>query len=225
MVVTLHRKALLEIMENKEALDTLNEIKDLMAKSSKFGSVSGGSVLIIGLLASIVAAGAWLLLLPHIGAAWLPERYSGMLINSPQRTLIASAVAVGLLAVSMAVVSFGTYRKIVRRQGRFVFDQTVRRPLAHFCVPMAAGGALCLALLLQGHYGLTSSMMLVFYGLSLLNSSHYTLKPIAWLGYAELALGIADCYIVTHAILFWWLGFGLMHILLGVYILIKGNRC
>lgn len=224
MAVTLHRKALLEIMENKEALDTLNEIKDLMAKSSKFGSVSGGSILIIGLLASIVAAGAWLLLLPHIGVSWLPERYSGMLINSPQRTLIASGVALGLLAVSMAVVSFGTYKKIMRKQGRFVFDQTVWRPLAHFCVPMAAGGALCLALLLQGHYGLTSSMMLVFYGLSLLNSSHYTMKPIAWLGYAELALGIADCYVATHAILFWWLGFGLLHILLGGLLMARENK-
>lgn len=211
-------------MENQEALDTLNEIKDLMKKSSKFGSVSGGSILIIGLLASIVAAGAWLLLLPHPGASWLPECCSGMLINSPHRTLIASLAALGLLAVSMAVVSLGSYRKIVRQQGRFAFDQTMWRPLWHFCVPMVAGGALCLALLLQGHYGLTSSMMLMFYGLSLLNCSHYTMKPIAWLGYAELALGIADCYLVTHAILFWWLGFGALHIVLGICLLVKNNK-
>ena len=146
-----------------------------------------------------------------------------MLINSPYRTLIASSVALALLVVSFAVVCFGSYR-LMRRQGGFEFGRTIRRPLFHFAVPMVVGGLLCLAMLMQGHYGLTSTFMLVFYGLALLNASHYTSRSIALLGYCELVLGVVDCFVVSHAILFWFLGFGLLHIVFGIYFILKSKN-
>ena len=229
MFVTLQRKELLKPMENKEALNTLHEIKELMEKSSRFQSISGWSILIVGLLASVVSAGAWLLLLPHeftypaTIVAPLSRGDMGMLINSPYRTLIASSVALALLVVSFAVVCFGSYR-LMKRQGDFQFGRTIRRPLFHFAVPMVVGGLLCLAMLMQGHYGLTSTFMLVFYGLALLNASHYTSRSIALLGYCELVLGVVDCFVVSHAILFWFLGFGLLHIVFGIYFILKSKN-
>ncbi len=210
-------------MEKNDALNTLHEIRDLMEKSSRFRSISGWSLVTVGLLASVVSAGAWLLLLPHPQLSWLPEGWGGMLINSPHRTMIACGCALALLVVSFAVVSYGSYLTI-RRQREFVFDQTIRRPLFHFCVPMLVGGMLCLAMLMQGHYGLTSTLMLVFYGLALLNASHYTHPTIALLGYCELVLGVADCFVSTHAILFWFLGFGLLHIVFGTYFIVIAKR-
>lgn len=223
MFVTLQRKALLKSMENKEALNTLLEIKELMERSSRFRSISGWSIAIVGLLASVVSAGAWLLLLPHEPSAWLPKGVGGMLINSPYRTLIALGVALLLLVVSFAVVCLGSYR-IMRKQGDNSFATAVRRPLFHFAVPMVVGGLLCLAMLMQGHYGLTSTFMLVFYGLALLNASHYTSRAIALLGYCELVLGVVDCFVVSHAILFWFLGFGLMHIVFGIYFIVNRGK-
>jgi hypothetical protein len=228
MFVTLQRKELLKPMENKEALNTLHEIKELMEKSSRFQAISGWSILIVGLLASMVSAGAWLLLLPHeftypaTIVAPLSRGDMGMLINSPYRTVIASGVALALLVVSFAVVCFGSYR-LMKRQGDFQFGRTIRRPLFHFAVPMVVGGLLCLAMLMQGHYGLTSTFMLVFYGLALLNASHYTSRSIALLGYCELVLGVVDCFMVSHAILFWFLGFGLLHIVFGIYFIVNGR--
>ena len=191
-----------------------------MERSSRFQAISGWSIIIVGVLASVVSVGAWLLLLPHpqgsFLAGWLPEGVGGKLINSPYRTGIACGCALALLAVSFAVVSFGSYRTI-RKQREFAFDQTIRRPLFHFCVPMVVGGLLCFAMLQQGHYGLTSTFMLVFYGMALVNASHYTSPAIAMLGYCELILGVVDCFVVNHAILFWFLGFGLLHLLFGAY--------
>ena len=43
-------------MENKEALNTLNDIKDMMERSSKFKAISGLSIVIVGILASLVSA-------------------------------------------------------------------------------------------------------------------------------------------------------------------------
>ena len=40
-------------MENKEALDTLHDIKELMEKSTKFMSISGISAILVGIYACI----------------------------------------------------------------------------------------------------------------------------------------------------------------------------
>lgn len=211
-------------MENKEALNTLNEIKEMMEKSSRFQSISGWSIVVVGMLASVVSAAAWLLLLPHADMAWLPAGCSGLLINSPWRSSIAILVALLLLVVSFATVAALSLGKMKRQKGAVRFDPSLRRCLIHFCVPMLAGGLLCLAMLQQGHYGLTSTFMLVFYGLALINCSHYTHSSIAALGYVQLVLGVVDCFVVSHAILFWWLGFGLMHVVYGFYFIAKYER-
>lgn len=219
--VTLHRKALLKYMEQKEAINTLNEIKDMMEKSSRFQSISGWSIIIVGLLASVVSAGAWLILLPHTEISWLPANCNGISVNSPFRTRIAIFSALLLLVLSFFTVSAFSLRKMKKQRGAVHFDTTLRRCLLNFSVPMLVGGLLCAAMLMQGHYGLTSTLMLVFYGLALINCSHYTASSIAMLGYAQLVLGIIDCFAMNHAILFWWLGFGLMHIVYGIYFTLK----
>ena len=98
-------------------------------------------------------------------------------------------------------------------------DALATEPVRSLLLKMA--GPSVVAMLMQGHYGLTSTFMLVFYGLALLNASHYTSPAIALLGYCELVLGVLDCFVASHAILFWFLGFGLLHLLFGAYFAIK----
>ena len=185
-------------MDNKDALNTLQEIKDLMARSSRFQTISGWSIVLIGIYASIVSLGAWLMFGNHLPYTWLPESIHGF-----------------------TTVSVGSYIHTKRVNKTFAFDQTVRRCLLNFFVPAVAGALFCVAMLVQGHYGLTSSIMLLFYGLALINCSHYTSSSIALLGYGQLLLGIADCFVIHHAILFWFLGFGLLHIIYGFYLVAK----
>ena len=86
---------------------------------------------------------------------------------------------------------------------------------------IAIGVALCWA---QQHYGLISSITLVFYGLALINSSHFSYPALRYLGYVELALGIIDCFLVNYALLTWFLGFGVAHILFGIVFMLKFER-
>ena len=202
-------------MDNKDALNTLKEIKDLMARSSRFQTISGWSIVIIGIYASIVSLGAWLLLGNHEPYTWLPAFAQDFAINTPSRTILALVIAAVLVVVSFLTVCLGSYLKTKRVNQAFAFDQTVRRSLINFFVPAIAGALFCVAMLVQGHYGLTSSIMLLFYGLALINCSHYTSSSIALLGYGQLLLGIVDCFVINHAILFWFLGFGLLHIIYG----------
>ena len=214
-------------MEEKEVRQTLNDIREMMSKSSRFQAISGWSIIIIGLYAAVASAMAAAV----IGVGdWLPgfenlHRYANL--NTPSRIRIAALIAIGLLALSLLTLFVFAIVKSKRRNLRFAFEKRTVQMSLDFFIPLAAGGLLSIALVMQGHYGLTSSIMLLFYGLALVNSSHYTYPILRYLGYAELILGIIDCFTMSHALLFWFLGFSVMHVVFGIaYVLMfeRGRR-
>ena len=198
-------------MENKEALNTLNDIKEMMERSSKFKAISGLSIIIVGILASLVSAYIYFFL----------GDYS---INTPTKWRTTAIIAIALLVVAFATVFLMAYLKAKHHNLRFTMDATMRRFLLNFFIPMAAGGLLCIALLMQQHYGLVSSITLIFYGLALINSSHFSYPALRYLGYAELVLGLIDCFMVNYALLTWFLGFGVLHIVFGIIFMIQYER-
>ena len=198
-------------MENKEALNTLNDIKEMMERSSKFKAISGLSILIVGILASLVSAYIYFFLGDYH-------------INTPAKWRTTVIIAIALLVVAFTTVFVMSYLKAKRLNLRFTFDTTMRRLLLNFFIPMVAGGLLCIALLTQQHYGLVSSITLIFYGLALINSSHFSFPALRYLGYAELVLGLIDCFLVDYALLTWFLGFGVLHIVFGIIFILKYER-
>ncbi|MBR6227188.1 MAG: hypothetical protein IKQ79_02695 [Bacteroidales bacterium] len=198
-------------MENKEALNTLNDIKDMMERSSKFKAISGLSIVIVGILASLVSAYIYFFLGDYH-------------INTPSKWRTTIIVALVLLVVAFLTVFLMAYLKAKRHQLRFTMDATMRRLLVNFFVPMLAGGLLCMSLLLQQHYGLISSITLIFYGLALISASHFSYPALRYLGYAELALGLIDCFLVDYALLTWFIGFGVLHIVFGIVFMLKYER-
>ena len=198
-------------MENKEALNTLNDIKEMMERSFKFKAISGLSIIVVGVLASLVSADIYFFL----------GDYS---INTPTKWRTTAIIAIALLVVAFATVFLMAYLKAKRHNLRFTMDATMRRFLLNFFFPMAAGGLLCIALLSQQHYGLVSSITLIFYGLALINSSQFSYPALRYLGYAELALGLVDCFMVNYALLTWFLGFGVLHIVFGIIFMIHYER-
>ena len=198
-------------MEKREALNTLNDIKEMMERSSKFKAISGLSIVIVGVLASIAAAYIHFVL----------GNYS---INTTSKLHTTVIVVLSLLAVAFTTAFVMAYLKAKRQQMRFTFDATMRNLLLSFLVPLAAGGLFCFALLIQGHYGLTSSVMLLFYGMALIGSSHFSYPALRYLGYAELVFGVIDCFMVNYALLTWFLGFGVFHIIFGIVFMLKYER-
>ena len=198
-------------MENKEVINTLNDIKEMMERSSKVKVISGLSIIIVGVLASLVSAYIYFFL----------GDYS---INTPTKWRTTIIVALCLLVIAFLTVFFMAYLKAKRHQLRFAMDTTMRRLLLHFFIPMAAGGLLCLALVHQQYYGLISSITLIFYGLAVINCSHFSYPALRYLGYAELVLGLIDCFLVNYALLTWFIGFGVLHIVFGIVFMLKYER-
>lgn len=97
-----------------------------------------------------------------------------------------------------------------------IWGSTARRLMIQVLVPMVAGGIYLLALMNSGAYGYIAPGCLIFYGIAVLNASKFTLPETAWLGYAEMLLGIISLFFIGNGLYFWAVGFGLFHIIYGV---------
>ena len=212
-------------MKEKEVEKTLSDIREMMSKSSRFQSVSGYSIVAVGLLAAVAS----LITAVFIGVEnWFPcseKLQQFAVMDTAVRTQCIAITGMVLFALSLLTVFFFAYIKYKRHQLRFAFDKRMGQMLLDFFIPLAVGGVLSIVLVMQQHYGLTSSIMLIFYGLALVNCSHYTYPVFRYLGYVELLLGIIDCFTMSHALLTWFLGFSVAHIVFGiVYILLFDRK-
>ena len=112
-----------------------------------------------------------------------------------------------------------------RKKGLQVWDNTSRRMLVNLFIPLGAGGLFCGILLLHAPQ-LIAAATLIFYGLSLLNASKYTLPDMRTLGLMEIVLGLLCGFFAgsVNSLLFWSLGFGVLHIVYGAVLYNKYER-
>jgi len=201
-------------MSQEDYLKDLSEIKNLMSKSSKFISLNGLSGILAGMYALIGAVYAYWLV-SQSGTDYLI--FDGVVF----RLVIVDLLIVGALSVGTAI--FLTTKKASRNNEK-IWDSLTKRLLTSFIVPLVAGGIYILILLNQQHYGQTAALMLLFYGLALLNASKYTLGDIKYLGYTQTILGLLCAILPDFGFWFWTLGFGVMHVIYGASMYYKYDR-
>ncbi|MBC6366265.1 hypothetical protein [Algoriphagus sp. AK58] len=197
----------------------LTEIKSMMERSTRFLSLSG----LAGILAGIYAfAGA--------GIAWywiyFPSTEYGMGTEmiSPadlQFNLLALAVVVLVLAIGTAYLL--SQQKSQKNSHQFWTPASKRFLLALF-IPVVAGGLFSLALIHESTYQLIAPATLIFYGLGLINASHFTLGEIKNLGIGQLILGILSAFFPEFGLICWALGFGVLHVIYGSMMYYKYDR-
>lgn len=201
-------------MSEKEYLDDISEIKNLMNRSSRFISLSGLSGIMAGIYAIIGAAIAFVYVFPS------HENYINLHSMSFRLTVI--------ILVSVALLSVGTALylsvKKAKKNGEQLWDATSKRLLINFLIPLVTGGIYIIIKLQGQHYGLTAALMLIFYGLALVNASKYTLGNIRYLGYAEIIIGLISAALPGYGFWFWVLGFGVFHIIYGSMMYLQGHK-
>lgn len=191
-------------MGEQDYLKDISEIKNLMNRSSRFISLSGLSGIFAGVYAIAGAVLAYLFLLPNAAYAVSHGYHFEMWIG------LLGAVA--FLSILTAMVL--TTRKAKLHKTK-VWDATTKRLLLNFLIPLVTGGIYILLTLNSEHYGLTASLMLIFYGLSLVNASKYTIGNVKYLGYIEILAGLICAAVPEYGFWLWVFGFGVMHILYG----------
>lgn len=207
-------------MNNQEdQLSTLNEIRNIMDRSSRFISLSGLSGVSAGISALIGAAVVkWYLGTHNIDYA---RSLGSDLTKESILFLISVAVLVFILALCSA--TYFTARNAKKNSNR-VWDSKTERMLINLFIPLAAGGVFCAILMYHNLLFLVPPVMLIFYGCALLNASKYTLSDIRYLGLCEIILGLIAGFFAEYGLLAWTLGFGVLHIVYGTLVYFKYER-
>ena len=194
-------------MSKKDYLQDLSQIRSLMDRSTRFLSLSGLS----GILAGIYA----------IIGAFLAKQF---LFNAKVDTIVyvhswEFKLAIGILllvALISIITAYILSAKRAKKNGEHLWNAASKRMVINFLIPFITGGIYILIKLNSQHYGLTASLMLIFYGLGLVSASKYTVGTIKYLGITEIILGLICAALPGYGFLFWVTGFGVLHIIYGI---------
>ncbi len=201
-------------MSEKNYLKDISEIKNMMNRSSRFISLSGLSGILAGIYAIIGAVITQLYLMPKHREYLIFDSYHFKIV-------IALLFSIASLSVLSAILL--TLKK-AKTNNEQIWDTTTKRLLVNFLIPLLTGGIYIAIKLNSQHYGLTASLMLIFYGLALVNASKYTLGNIKYLGYVEIILGLFCAALPGYGLWFWMFGFGVMHVLYGILMYTQENK-
>ena len=199
-------------------IEDLEEIKEIMDRSTRFISLSGLSGVSTGIIALAGVFVAYLTIFK--GQDYLV--YNAIELKSESLNLLL-LIAIGTLALSIVLAIFFTRRK-TNRQNQSVWDNQTKRLLINLFIPLFTGGVLCLMLLLKGYVGLLPPLTLIFYGLALVNGSKYSLPEIRTLGLFEIIIGLIAIQFIEYGLLFWAFGFGLIQIVYGLIVQMKYEK-
>lgn len=202
-------------MNQNKYLEDLKEIKQMMDRSSRFISLSGLSGVVAGIFALIGAYFAWQILYSNANL----QAFERILLTNEQLTRLL-AIGLGTLVVSLGSGILLTILKTKKTKQSF-WDSQSKRLIINLSIPLVTGGIFCFLLVLKGYIGLAAPATLIFYGLALVNVSKYTLSEVRSLGILEIILGLLATYFIGYGLLFWSIGFGLLHIVYGIIMELK----
>ena len=195
--------------QNQQTLDTLQDIKRMMERSSRFISLSGLSGIAAGICALV---GAWFANIefePYYKNFDYRGSYSGDDFERLKQRLLIIALAV--LAAALVSAFYFTWRK-AKHNKLPIWDLTSKRLTINMLIPLITGGLFILAMYQVNEWQFIAPACLIFYGLALVNASKYTLTDVRYLGLLQILLGLINTQFVGYGLYFWAAGFGLLHI-------------
>ncbi|MBU3660792.1 MAG: hypothetical protein FGM14_13020 [Flavobacteriales bacterium] len=210
--------------ENKQHLEALVEIRAMMEKSTKFISLSGLSGVAAGVFGLIGAIAAYIYLEIDFSSDNYYD-YAYRNDGTPDTNFFTFFFINGLSVLTLAL-TFGIYftSRKAKKNNQKIWNSSSKRLLGNLLLPLITGGVFCLILFYHGLIGLIAPATLIFYGLALINAGKYTLHDIQYLGVFEIILGLFASIYIGYGLLFWALGFGVLHIIYGTLMYFKYEK-
>lgn len=207
-------------MKKEQSHNDIQAIRNIMEESSRFLSLSGLSGIFPGIFAIIGAAFAYFVILQS-GNQYYDEYLSSLSSTATFKIWIQlSLTGFIVLVASLGAGWYFSWNK-AKKMGKRLWTSSFKRLLFHLLLPLLVGGIFCLLLTYHNNISLVASAMLIFYGLALINGGKYTFHEIHYLGLCEITLGILAGIFIHYGIIFWTLGFGVLHIVYGTIMYIR----
>jgi hypothetical protein len=199
----------------EDYMQDLREIRSIMERSTKFLSLSGVS----GVLAGVYAlAGVY-------SVHGIFDQQESLLYKAASKAQVLSLLLTGTLVLLLAITTavFFSVGK-GRERGERVWNAAAKSMLKSMAVPLVTGGLISLIFLAKGLLAFLAPVTLIFYGLALYNAGNYTFSDVKYFGIAQLVLGLLAIYFTQYGLMFWAVGFGILHIIYGIYVNYKYER-
>ena len=191
--------------------EDLVHIRSMMERSSRFISLSGLSGVFAGL--SALLGGVYVYQLFKVNGIEYFEDNHQLYSTSLITELILTAFVILFFALAFGI--FFTVRKS-KKLNLPIWTSATKNMLFNLAIPLIAGAVFCFALVYHQMFILVAPSTLIFYGLALLNAEKYTYSDIKYLGFSEVILGSIALFFVGYGLVFWILGFGILHIFYGL---------
>jgi MFS family permease len=199
---------------NTNSVEDIKAIRKIMEESSRFLSLSGLSGVFIGLTAIAGALVAYFFIL---GGSIKYDEYLGNLPAETSSSLRWQLIAdAGFVLVISVLLAFWFSIIKAKRNEKSFWTPVSKRLLINLLIPLSAGGVFVLALMLQNNIGLIVPCFLIFYGLALVNAGKFTFGEIFYLGVLQIITGLVSAFIPDMGLIFWIIGFGILHIIYGL---------
>jgi hypothetical protein len=201
---------------NQKHQEDLMHIRSMMERSSRFISLSGLSGIFAG-LAALIGGSYIYMRLRDIGVDYLTAENRNYDID-----LVIEFFIVALLVLFFAL-TFGIYFTIRKSKTNNlpIWTSTTKNLLVNLTIPLVVGAVFCLSLIIHHLFAYIAPCTLLFYGLALVNAEKYTFSDIKYLGYLQIILGLISSFYLGKGLLFWIIGFGILHILYGIILFKK----
>ena len=208
-------------MKNKEDyIRDLAEVRSMMERSTRFLSLSGLSGVLAGFYALVGSIIAWRVLEFDPQAVF--DSTTGVL-GIPTALLPTVVLACLVLFFAAGTATLLSQRKARKNKER-LWNPVTKSMISTLLTPLIAGGLLILIYLSRGMVEIMAPFTLIFYGIALYNSGKFTYREIKSLGLIQLTLGVLAAWQPAYGLLFWALGFGLAHIIYGIYMHYRYDR-
>ena len=212
-------------MKEQEIKDTLSDIRNMMERSQKVLFLDGTAGIVVAFWALLGAVAVSLVLYGAVSPLW------GVQANPIRQPDLSTFLIVAIICVAVFCAAFMTAwlmsKHRANREGLdFTFDAGTRRLLGNFFTAMVTGGFVCLTPISNDLWGMIPGYMLVFYGLAvvLISPIAFKISITKYLGYAEIAIGIAALAFSSFGMMFWTIGFCILHLIWGVWFKIWFDR-
>ncbi|MBL7873860.1 MAG: hypothetical protein JNM78_19750 [Cyclobacteriaceae bacterium] len=204
---------------NPDYQKDIESIRQMMERSVKFLSLSGLSGILSGVYALSGAALAYSILYnPKT-----PFDYANQSVK--EITLIVQLLFIAIIVlVASLLTGYLLASKKAKKLGAKVWDPTSKRLLVNIAIPLISGGAFIMILLATGQFFIAVPACLIFYGLALINASPNLFDEFRYLGYTEIVLGLISAALPGYGLLFWSIGFGVLHVIYGALMFKKYDR-
>lgn len=180
--------------DRDQAHEALAYIRQTMESASSFTALSGWGLVGVGVVGLVAAGLAWTSGVPERLKVWLPAAVVGVVVAGVANAAKARALDVPLWS--------GSFRKVA----------WVMAPA------LVAGALLTWALDDAGARHLIPGTWLALYGAGVTAGGTFSIRAVRWLGIALLVLGGLAFVSPTQAIVFLAVGFGVLHLLFGLYV-------